>query len=836
MDYASSSSENIINHSFVPLVYAVNSIGSQDDFSLFDMFLNAITSTSLYNDSNNLPGPLLTGSSNNEKRSTARSISLFRPDDDDDDDDDSSIDDCFVDGGLKSSSKQAAGVRGSLSFTPLMAARRSGAAQSGTTNNSDAMQVDVFSYTKSLDISNSSGYTNFFHHAKIQSVSARYGLPPSKDPTGYDNIAHNLPNALQKVQKNKQRLTTASSLSYEEKEDLISSILNQYKSSFLGILQSGWFDKHVHALPSIILVICTVTSDRIEQTKQDTLLYETIEHLQYSLVPKRKCPIQIVALVKDDVTNQQADIWNKSVMNEIYINTTNQALDESQNQNHAERTNVTNSTSSTDYIPQVTILLLRPSLDLIINKDLTNNKSTSAALKKLHNATRDLSLDYYSRQGRRTREKLAKLLAAIVFNQKISNSSSGSTAEAGMTNNSIHGINPASANRRRQNVPRTIPSSSEAQPPIECSPILIRYCIKIALFYEFQLMKHEKCILFLSEAYRYVTKYYLYLLQLDSNISDCHSDDDNMSVDSTDKTYSNVSSSRSPSAHGTSSTSDVTDGSEGIEVDIHTLADTSSPTKSRSLLRRNPGHTSSKQRKFTWLHLLPKQSDDMIYQCRTIADWLNFKLILFGLESTNENGLIAVYHQFRQHTRVFGSRAFTMKYRATSLNAKPTNSASFTVNNCIDDWYEWLLITRQRTTLSQLIERYPPNLVPLSTSPKSDSITFNMDEVLATCSPWRSCVSAAEAMLRLGHEIENIKKQRICSDAQHHDINNGADQGNTLEQGPTRGELENHPAPSKISKASATRQRYIGSKGADTIEYEFQEEFEISHKGKNMKM
>jgi len=55
-----------------------------------------------------------------------------------------------------------------------------------------------------------------------------------------------------------------------------------------GIFSAGWLEKHVLALPSVIVVVCTVLADPDEQEEYDLHLFKTIEHIAYSLASKRK--------------------------------------------------------------------------------------------------------------------------------------------------------------------------------------------------------------------------------------------------------------------------------------------------------------------------------------------------------------------------------------------------------------------------------------------------------------------------------------------------------------------------------------------------------------------
>lgn len=583
---------------FFPLVFAVNTIPDGDPNgeiaseieassgkiyrSPFDRFLDAIAA-SLVDESDEEPVEV--------RRTGNRTIALFRGDDDETSDEE----DILLQENCSSGRPQPRKKQGGFGF-----GRRS--------MSSDGPNGDLpTSYAKAL--TNGQG---FFQRARIVTISTKYGFPPSKDPEGTNNLSfelHNLEN----------RRTS-------DKEGSYQSLLKHYPVG--GIIPSGWLDKHVHALPSAIMVVCAVSTVRKEQAEQDRLLFQTIEHLQYSLVPKRQCSILVVGLMKDDVTDEQGKEWCQAITHDLVLE----------------------DNANTPF----TVTVLRASIDL---QRAETDVPTSSALLRLKRTARDASLLYYLRQARRTKDKLSKLVGG-----------------------------------KRKTGP----------PPLHLSPLIIRYCFKIAIFYEFQ-MKHEKSLRFMTEGYRSIVKYFQCLLVRPENISSNHKalnggqkDDETIATDQV-------------------SSASVQDAGDSVEVEL----------------------TSEEYHKgAVWSKPFPPPPEDILYQCLVVADWLNLKLLTAGFASHTEDGLIAASNQWRLHSRVF----------ATARNSK---------NLKMDGWFEWAYICRQRIVTSQLVDRHPPTAL--------GDVGNDFDEIILRCSPWLTYESASEAMLRLAQEIENARSTSLLS-------------------------------------------------------------------------
>ena len=237
-------------------------------------------------------------------------------------------------------------------------------------------------------------------------------------------------------------------------------------------------------------------------------------------------------------------------------------------------------------------------------------------------------------------------------------------------------------------------------------PLSIRYCFKLAMLYEFQ-WKQQKSMKFMVEAYRHVSMYFRYLLQQRSLEEIDKSDpqqDGNIQEGNLNPVKSETGSNYSATV-----TDETGDFSEGVEFAVQ-------------------GKYSEGDEDEMLLLNAAKAPEDMVNQCRALADWLNFRILQSGFTSHTEGGLLAASTQWRKHLQVFCSPR-------RSFVCGPDRA-----------WLDWSFLAHQRLVASQLLERNPPNAL--------GGLGNDFDEVLLRCSPWRSYEAAAEAILRLGSEVQ----------------------------------------------------------------------------------
>lgn len=479
------------------------------------------------------------------------------------------------DDSLRSSAKHQTMVLPPPSFSGNFLKRRKKGDISGTSSSSS------LSYAEALR-----GGQNFFQRARVESISLKHGFPPSKDPYGTKSVAM----LLQKAKEIDEKM-------------MVPRIFHDHPIQ--GIVPTGWLEKHVHALPSVLVIVGTVTSSQKVQDEQDRILFEVIDNMESGLAVKRECVVHVVGLVHDDVVPTQAFAWSDAIYHKL-----------------AEYQQITPK-RSTDRVT-----LVRISTDL---ETSTSGFTTSEALHLLHESIRMHSLNYYSQLTRRNKKKFAALFP-------------------------FHG-----------RVEQGIPS--------EILPLAVRYAFKIAIYYEFQ-WRHELSIKWMSEGYRLLVKYFGFLQTEEME-------------------------EENPTARS------LIDAEGGVELSVD------SDTKLYKFLRE----------------AVP---NDMIHQCRGVAEWFNLKLLLMGFGSHTEYGLIAASNQWRHHNRFFCSLGD------------------------MDSWRDWSYVARQRLVISQLVERHPPTAL--------GKMGFEFDEILIRCSPWRCYESAAEALLRVAALLNRAKDSASCDE------------------------------------------------------------------------
>ena len=305
--------------------------------SLFDRFLDAMASNLVENESI-------------EQRPSRRGpdfVSLLRGSEHGSTSFDDSSDEEEISMSMESNSSRRIGIR-----SPSLARMRP---SSPTTTPSP------LAFAKSLKLD------SFFDRSRVISISTKHGFPPSKDATGKNNRSLKLSQARSALRMNP---TNANALRLKR-------VMDQHPIE--GVMQSGWFEKHVHALPSVLLVVTSFqTVDVGQQEKQDQLLIQTIASLQEGLASKRKCSIRVVCLADipdKSTTSARLDDWIKSIRQECELSDP--------------------------------FSILQTSRDLSIASPGVTN--VSGPLQNLHKQVRDASWTYYLSLARYNKRKYAML-------------------------------------------------------------------------------------------------------------------------------------------------------------------------------------------------------------------------------------------------------------------------------------------------------------------------------------------------------------------------------------------------------------------------------------------
>ncbi len=749
-----------------------------------------------------------------------------------------------------------------------------------------ASKLKSFRYFKSFTYSSTSSSTStstlksklfstkkdFFSHAYIVPVSNRHAFPPSKDPSGNQNQNISLNNKLYKsistslLKRSATTNNAPSSSSYSSSVTgsmtatttaiTESSMTTTHSTTFTsssstttrtydnlspskrksvynilsstpiqGILPSGWIEKHVHALPSTLLFVTeldnhnnshtTTTTTTSSSSDTNSALYDqalleqhllhTIENISSTMAKKRDAPIHLVMLIKVD-HEKDLDIihcGNTSSSVGISVGSNSNTSSAYRNPSLEEKLMIqqerVNSIKSVLRLNSNSITMLHyyindddnkmntTNVNINVENDTPSTNSNSNNIKfhkkqflKLQQNIYDNSNLYYLTQVRRFKRKYA-----LLHHDKI----------------------------------------------YDLLPLAIRYCIKIAIFYEFQCcslnastgtgkmssnagsssssggggdnttleeekLKREKSIKYWKEAYKNVIDYYTFIVEKEIELR------------GNDNIYSQKMIMKSISEDGMHSPSNVRKGmmkTDDIDVGDEVVNDVShkkvssgtaemkvdtqhlitSPTLESQLLPPPPpstpvqggvevalsgvggvtiGAKTPNNKDFNNNNSYDEESmtklthsEDMIHQCRAVADWLNVKILLLTLSKTktdigNDNinleGVVAIANQVRKHSQVFLSKPLTLSYGSYDLEEN-------TIRHLEDPaWYFWQYVAHQRQVLSEFMEQHV-NI------PSDILIKSLRNAMRGQFSASKHYIATGESLLQLGLAVKN---EAICKE------------------------------------------------------------------------
>lgn len=641
------------------------------------------------------------------------------------------------------------------------------------------------SYSAANSISKSS---DFFAHANVVPVSHRHAFPPSKDPHGSQNSVTKLNNALHAARKQKfvsshkpystingnEGLTTK----YGQNTDsgtnagvgagdgvgLINTSANPNtrmqtqispitailsKSPIQGILPSGWIEKHTHALPSTLLIVTTLdlSNTPYQQALLEKHLSQSIENISGTCARKRASPVHLVCLVK---------YANKGIGTPKEIAIENERM---------------GSIKSVCRLSNGSVTALH-----YFEED-QNTIFVQEDFQKMQKAVEGESMLYYLTQVRRCKRKHSML---------------------------HHGKF------------------------IDLLPFAARYCVKIAVFYEFQSFvdpdRAKKSSKYWAEAYKNIQDYYLHL-QKETEINYGGNRSGGMATVHAGRSLMDVE--RGSQVTGNTSIASIGEnigvgvGVEREDVNTEAIAIAASLRENNSLksdhggeqgedygtelpppppplgpppssgdgvevalvyspntgggkLAIDPHNSLHQKSKEVSVHVsedgnIMTHSEDMIHQCRAIADLLNIKLLLtnyaaainsssetsVGQDSPEDNTFATIMKQIRTHYQIF-------------LSATPS-SASFSGNSVNDaHWYFLSFVARQRLVVSEFLEQHTLKL------PSNHFATLD-EETLLYCNASDHYISCAQSFLRLGVSVERAqtKYQSNKEGQSENDLNDG---------------------------------------------------------------
>lgn len=258
-------------------------------------------------------------------------------------------------------------------------------------------------------------------------------------------------------------------------------------------------------------------------------------------------------------------------------------------------------------------------------------------------------------------------------------------------------------------------------------PLAVRYCFKVGVFYEF-LLVHTKALKYFYKAYRLLQTYYLHLLGKSIVWNPVAASSVSAIVNPQSDESAGIEISLGNNDSRANNEGGVSSGVEVALADDSYDEDDDLDDESDRLQAFQPKIARTAPLDIRKLFTEIDAPFDMANQCRKIADWLNFKLVQAGLQSSSfsdsDQGILAASSQWRRHCQVF-------------LKHDDVNDPS---------WSYWAYVSHQRLVMSQLVERFPPRKL-------TSLVGLVRDEVLMQCSAWRNYVAAAEASLRVGVEV-----------------------------------------------------------------------------------
>lgn len=552
-----------------------------------------------------------------------------------------------------------------------------------------------------------------------------------------------------------------------------------------GILPSGWIEKHVHALPSTILFVTELdfhqsskpSSDSSNKTQQQQQMYDqalleqhlltVVENITSTAAKKRDVPIHLVVLVRMEQEihlkygeqNNTFNIGDKMIILNERIQSIKSVL----------RLNSSAITMLPYFSPTTDVDEMNETKgDQNVN---TKNvmKYNLKQLAKLQQVLYENSNSYYIAQVRRFKRK-----HALLHHDKI----------------------------------------------YDLLPFAIRYCIKIAIFYEFQCssldnveslggttstpfkeeeeekIKREKSVKYWKEAYKNIIEYYHFLIKketqlrteeerikgqrasiLDESVTgkripqkmtvlddtDDENDDDQLTPSKNQNSFGenerdgeNLQNndddqtsliqqpnsltpppppSDSTPVHGSVEVALVyspASGQGGVAIGAKT------PLKSTDIGNDDIRMTSR------------THSEDMIHQCRAVADWINLKLLFLlsnAVDVTNDitkvDGMVNLANQIRKHAQVFLSKPVTMTRNFQALSRSIGKTAP--LND--PTWYFWQFVAHQKQVFAEFTDQFVKK-------PLEEVLNSLPHDVSCQFSTAKHFMTSGEALLKLGDAIE----------------------------------------------------------------------------------
>ena len=378
----------------------------------------------------------------------------------------------------------------------------------------------------------------------------------------------------------------------------------------------------------------------------------------------------------------------------------------------------------------------------------------------------------------------------------------------------------------------------------------IRYCFKIATFYEF-FGSEEKALKYYTQAYKSILDYYQYLTQtigLSNILPSSSNNNNNKKKDNKNNHQLNRNRSSSfssvPKLKTTNDTlTSILSQNEEEEEEEERPFDEEDDDEKTSYLPNNlmstpppppttttTSHQESIEVTYNAPTLSSSQSQnnnyppDILHQCRGTADWLNYKLLTFLLAiyqdittvisteptdplssptttttttttTTVETVLMAYMTQCRRHSQTF----FT---KLSSSQQKEEEEPL---------WHYWQYICQQRMVMAYMGHQL------FSSNQELSFPTNAIAQMMASCESWKQYATLAENLLQLDSCLQEEKKLNSTSSSNPQEL------------------LNESSSSIASSVASTVHGWFVGSINDAELQLKLQEECTKNHKGKYQK-
>lgn len=598
----------------------------------------------------------------------------------------------------------------------------------------------------------------FFSRARIVPVSRRHAFPPSSDPDGTKGRvgggggvggASSSTSPLGQPSIPSSSVSTSSSLVGGTAAALPGGVgstqaFHRLRRAALeanpveGILPAGWLEKHSHALPSVLIVVSkldlTTSGKDGSADAHDRALVETFETLRATTADKRECRLHLVCLLSSRESLAGTVGGGAGGSGGGDVGAGGGGADPTAVAQSMEAERITSLRNGCKLAASA-VTVLRIESDLLRPPDVP----PGPALRRFHRTVRDASDSYYLAQARRAKRKLSNL---------------------------GHDRHP------------------------ELLPLAARYGFKIGTYYEFQ-ANRDKSLRFYDEAYGLVEKFHRHCLAKASDLRRSHvreatggGGEGGSAEIAEEGDEGGVEVKLLPPTTAAAAADDDDEEGGGAEGGAGGAGASGSvpggppppppppvppppPSQSAGAAAARPPAIGPLTEEGA-LEREKARVADMIRQCRTVADWINFKLLQAAFLSSSSSPSpssdsalpplppqrpVAGGGVDDDGNDVFGSglgaaAAQSRRHRISYLSRSATESES---DSSAPAWEVWSCEARDRAVFSQLAERHNrPPPPPSSSSTRDDD---DDDDARVHCSAWRSYAAAAEAVLRAGTEV-----------------------------------------------------------------------------------